>query len=82
MATRKWNEANMGGRFSGLMQRLMHRTENIATRHLPGQMPEGAGGASKRRLTRGFPIWAILAIKPRAGRNARPYPRKFSSARS
>lgn len=28
------------------------------------------------------PATTILAITPRAGRNARPYPRKFSSMRS
>lgn len=45
---------------------------------LPEEMPKAKGGQKKRRLTRGFPIWAF---NPRAGRNSRPLPRKFSSAR-
>jgi hypothetical protein len=44
-------------------------------------MPKATGGQKSPRLTRGFPMWAFLTINPRAGRNARPYPRKFLSAR-
>ena len=44
-------------------------------------MPKATGGQKTPRLTRGFPMWAFLTINPRAGRNARPYPRKFLSAR-
>jgi len=43
---------------------------------LPQEMPKTVG-RRKPRSTRGFPMWAFLAISPRAGRNARPLPRKF-----
>ena len=38
--------------------------------------PPNATGGQKT-----LPMWTFLAINPRAGRNSRRYPRKFSSAR-
>jgi hypothetical protein len=42
-------------------------------------MPKAKRGQGKPRPTRGFPMWAFLAISPRAGRNSRPFPRRLSS---
>jgi hypothetical protein len=56
---------NMRGRFFGSISAWLRRQD-------------AKGGHGKPRLTRGFPVWAFLAVSPRAGRNSR----KFSSARS
>jgi hypothetical protein len=46
-------------------------------RDLQKEEPKATGGPTVARLIRGFPMWAFLAIKPRAGRNSRSYPREI-----
>jgi hypothetical protein len=58
---------NMRGRFFGPINAWFKRQDAAAM-----------SGQQRPRPARGFPIWAFLAIGPRAGRNSR----KFSSARS
>jgi len=60
---------------------LSGRVSKLSARWMVMNMPKATGGQKTPRLTRGFPMWAFLTINPRAGRNARPYPRKFLSAR-
>lgn len=75
---------NMRGRFYGLVECLTYQTPNAAAgvaSDANRPLPNATGGQKTPRRTRGFPMWAFLAINPRTGRNSRPYPRKFSSVR-
>src|SRR5947208_286120 len=75
---------NMRGRFYGLVECFIYQVPNAAARVASAAtrpLPNATGGQKTARRTRGFPMWAFLTINPRAGRNSRPYPRKFSSAR-
>ena len=66
---------------SAKVRYLVGARKQVSARWMVMNMPKATGGQKTPRLTRGFPMWAFLTINPRAGRNARPYPRKFLSAR-
>ena len=75
---------NVRGPFYGLVGCLIYQAPNAAARVASAAnspLPNATGGQKRPRRTRGFPMWAFLSINSRAGRNSRPYPRKFSSAR-
>jgi hypothetical protein len=56
---------------------LVGARKQLSARWRVVNMPKATGDQKTPRLARGFPMCAFLTINPRAGRNARPYPRKF-----
>ena len=71
---------NMRGRLYGLIEDLIYQAARIAWA-ANRLLTNASGVQSMPRRARGFPMWTFLTINPRAGRNSRRYPRKFSSAR-
>ena len=64
---------------SAKVRYLVGARKQVSARWMVMNMPKATADQKTPRLTWGFPMWAFLTINPGAGRNARPYPRKFLS---